>query len=799
MAQRPKLTTIGFVAAATVCLSACSGGGGTSQPSPNTPTSNGPSGPVSAPPSVTGTASDFRTKEYQANWGLEAIKAADAYAQGYSGKGVTIGVVDYNFDFASPEVNFSSASRGPDAGARVIYEAQIGDTATTDPHGQAVAVVAAGVKNDTDTHGVAFGATVLGVDFFSGVSAYQVSQNGILYTVSDPWTYAVQHGARVINKSFGYDEGDVIANPPQVSQRYVLDDPTNAVAAGALLVASAGNNSGSEPSLSNLDALDKLQANSLLTSGDGAMLIVGAVDQNNQIADFSDKAGDGISKNYYLVAPGVRIVAPWVTTTDGAGLYYISGTSFSAPHVTGAAALLFERWPTLTAREVADILLNTATDLGVAGVDNIYGHGLLNVDAALKPVGASAIAVRSGQKPQVPVTQTGLRFGPAFGDVPGLKASLKHTMILDSYHRDYQIDASGMVTTSDPAMNILARMDARAHWRASALTLGTGTMSYMVNLDKRLTPARALMGEAGEKLGPKVSASFEFTGSYAGAKWAVGTGRSLTDALARTPVDDPVAGRFSLTGASDPVLPTGQGAYLLTGKRLGPDTDLWVGAAMASVAGEKNHPVHALQQDSRTLSAAARLVHYIGVGQFGTDLGLTRESDSVLGSRSAGGFALSGGADTAWLTLDGNAWLGGGVSLSARLTGTATRAASAASSLFAGTGTIYGTSFSLIAAKEGALAHNDSLSVSLYQPLRVERARSHYVTGTGLNPDTGDVLFRSRRVSLAPSGRELAVEAAYSLTLDGWLMEANLGHRLDAGHIAGLQDTLMMLGLSRRF
>ncbi|MCJ9427828.1 S8 family peptidase [Kordiimonas marina] len=798
MAHRLKLTTICFVAAATLCLSACSGGGATSQPTPQTP-SGGSSGPVSAPPSVTGTADDFRTKEYQANWGLEAIGAADAYAQGYSGKGVTIGIVDYNFDFSSPEVNFSAASAGENPAYRAIYEAQIGQGATSTPHGQAVAVIAAGVKNDVDTHGVAFGATVLGIDFFSGVNAYQTSQNGVLYTVSDPWTYAVQHGARVINKSFGYDEGDVIANPPQVSQRYVLDDSTNAVAAGALLVASAGNNSGSEPSLSNLDALDQLQANGLLSSGNGAMLIVGAVDQNNQIADFSDKAGDGIAKNYYLVAPGVRVVAPWVTDTDGAGLYYLNGTSFSAPHVSGAAALLFERWPTLTARQVANILLDTATDLGVAGVDNVYGHGLLNVAAALKPVGASAIAVRSGQKPQVPVTQTGLRFGAAFGDVPGLKASLKHTMILDSYHRDFQIDTSGMVSTSDPAMNILARMDARADWRASALTLGPGTMSYVVNLDKRLTPERALMGEAGENLGPKVSASFEFTGSYAGSKWAIGTGRSLTDALARTPVDDPVAGRFSLTGASDPVLPTGQGAYLLTGKRLGEDTDLWVGAAIASVSGEKNHPVRALQGDSRTLSVAARLVHYLGIGQFGTELGLTRESDSVLGSRSAGGFALSGGADTAWLTVDGNAWLGDGFSLSARLTGTATRAASAASSLFAGTGTIYGTSFSLIAAKEGALAHNDSLSLSLYQPLRVERAVSHYVTGTGLNPDTGDVLFRSRRVSLAPSGRELAVEAAYSLTLDGWLMEANLGHRFDAGHIAGLQDTLMMLGLSRRF
>ena len=684
---------------------ACAGGGH-NRKFLTVPT-GGATRPVSATPSVSGMADDFRTAEFERNWGLEAIKAADAYAQGYSGRDVTIGIVDFNLDFSSSEVNFDSASRGPDPAYRAIYEAQIGASTTNSPHGQAVAVVAAGIKNGVDTHGVAFGATVLGVDYFSGINTRQGVADDILYTVSNPWTYAVDHGARVINKSIGYDEGDTIVNPPPVSERYVVDNETTAVEAGALLVTSAGNNGGPEPSLSNLAALDRLQTGGLLGAGDGAMLIVGAVDENNVIADFSDRAGDSISKDYFLVAPGVNIVAPWVTDADGPGLYYLNGTSFSAPHVTGAAALLFERWPTLTAREVADILLNTATDLGEPGVDNIYGHGLLNVDAALSPVGASALAVQGTAEGQVPVAQSGLRFGPAFGDVPGLKASLSHTMILDAYHRDFQIDASGMVTTADPAVDIAALLDTRWNQRAGVLTLGPGRLSYVVNSDRALAPGATFKNQADDGLDPKVSGSFEFTAAYAGANWAMGTNSNFTDAMRRRPADDPVAGRFSLTGVGDPVLPTGQGTYLMTGRSLDESTDLWLGASIAAGAGQEASPVRGLTDDSRTAAVAARMVRHTGLGHLGTELGLMRESDSVLGSRSAGGFSLSGGADTTWLTLDGNTWLGGGYRLSARLTGTATRAKDAAGSLFADTGTIYGTSFALVAAKADALIQDD--------------------------------------------------------------------------------------------
>ncbi|MEH6421801.1 autotransporter domain-containing protein [Pseudomonas sp. CGJS7] len=61
----------------------------------------------------------------------------------------------------------------------------------------------------------------------------------------------------------------------------------------------------------------------------------------------------------------------------------MSGTSMAAPHVTGSLGLLFERFPYLTGPQVRDILLTTATDLGAAGIDEVYGWGLIDLKKAI--------------------------------------------------------------------------------------------------------------------------------------------------------------------------------------------------------------------------------------------------------------------------------------------------------------------------------------------------------------------------------------------------------------------------------
>ena len=65
-----------------------------------------------------------------------------------------------------------------------------------------------------------------------------------------------------------------------------------------------------------------------------------------------------------------------------------SGTSYAAPRVTGAAALVSHKFPNLASEQIKQVLLQTATDLGATGIDAIFGHGELNVAGALSPQGA---------------------------------------------------------------------------------------------------------------------------------------------------------------------------------------------------------------------------------------------------------------------------------------------------------------------------------------------------------------------------------------------------------------------------
>jgi subtilase-type serine protease len=81
-----------------------------------------------------------------------------------------------------------------------------------------------------------------------------------------------------------------------------------------------------------------------------------------------------------MAAPGVDIYATVPMSTYAGGNVW-SGTSMAAPHVAGAAAVLRQAFPYMTAPQIIEVILTTATDLGDT---SIYGHGLLNLERAVK-------------------------------------------------------------------------------------------------------------------------------------------------------------------------------------------------------------------------------------------------------------------------------------------------------------------------------------------------------------------------------------------------------------------------------
>jgi hypothetical protein len=774
---------------------ASGGGGGTGNSSGPIGSSNGAgssSSPMAValapPPPPPVTADTFRTAEYFRMGALDAVHAADAYALGYTAAGVTIGFVDFNFVLGSAEVNYDPASRGADPASVALYEAQLGVSAESDRHGHAVAATAAARKNDSGIHGIAFGASVLAVDYFSDVNETQFTRGGVRYHVSDPWTYLTSHGVRVINKSFGYEGTDAIGNPPLVHEAYIIESPAQAVANGALLVASAGNGGGANPSLSNLDIVDDLSRAGILNSGPGAFIIAGAVTSSNTIASFSDRAGS--LANIYMVAPGVNVVAPW-----NESLAFLSGTSFSAPLISGAAGILLQRWPALSGRQVADILFQTATDLGDPGVDAIYGHGLLNLSAALQPVGVSTFAVAGEGAPAVAATAVVL--GEAFGDAPAFRSATSHATMLDGFGRDFGIDISERALSRPPLPDPFGVMQQKLGWHSAQVSVGA---SAQLDFELRENPGDGMraFGSSGglDNSLAEHQTMFRLVSATESMTWIAGSGLSLHDALASRS-DDPFAAP-SLTQGFSPMVGAAPGAFAGLRFDLDAATTLSFGISEAENQGIPAS-YFGSEYHNANQATAMRLERRMGSGHAGLELGGLVEEGGVLGSLASGGLKMADRSSTSWMSATYETPLSAHWSLKGAMTVSASAATTPSASLIAAMGPIYATSFALGIGRADVFGDGDALTFGVDQPLRAEKAPLTFAMGTGRDPATGKVLIEAAPSSLVPSGREIDFESGYRFALGDWSGAVNLAYSIDAGHVRGENAVAGLFWLSRKF
>lgn len=347
------------------------------------------------------------------DWWHKAIKAKSAYDLGQFGKGVKVAVVDTGINSGSSEFS------GRIAKCRSVSAGQLGSTCADDNgHGSHVAGIIGAAANNRGSMGIAPKASLL------VYKALDSEGSGGLADVGLAIKTAANDGARIINGSLGYT-GTAWSGDKAYLQY--------AVNKGALLVFAAGNEGSANP--------DWPARHATQSWAKGQILAVGAVDANNKIASFSNRAGD--SRNFYLVAPGVDIVSTYMDSD----YYYMSGTSMAAPMVSGAAALLMGYWPKLSAKDTASILLTTATDLGSKGVDATYGHGLLNVKAALAPVGQLKTASSSSTR-SVAVASTALpaSLAPAISKL-ATSGSLDFAG-LDDYQRNFNVATDDLLMAS---------------------------------------------------------------------------------------------------------------------------------------------------------------------------------------------------------------------------------------------------------------------------------------------------------------------------------------------------------------
>ena len=146
----------------------------------------------------------------------------------------------------------------------------------------------------------------------------------------------------------------------------------------AIFVWAAGNNANAQSSA--LSALPNVVPE---TSGH-FVNVVAWDDKTGALADFSNACGT--TMNYCITAPGTDLHSQKTSLT-------LDGTSFAAPIVSGAIAVIREAFPYMQATEITNLLFATARDLGADGVDAIYGHGMLDMERATRPVGATTIPI----------------------------------------------------------------------------------------------------------------------------------------------------------------------------------------------------------------------------------------------------------------------------------------------------------------------------------------------------------------------------------------------------------------------
>ena len=383
------------------------------------------------------------------DFGLGNINVLSTYDAGFTGTGQTIAVIDTGIDVDHPDLdaNIAAASTDIVTGNPVFLN-------DIDGHGTQVAGVAAAERNGVGTHGVAFNSQILAIraDSIGSCLTLCTFTNA---DVADAIDFAVANGAGVINLSLGGGASDAD----------FLASVQAAVDAGVILTIAAGNTGGADP----------LNPANLATTAsfNGQIIAVGAVDATNAIAGFSNRAGT--VQNFYLVAPGVGIV-----TTDIGGGTTTVGTSYSAPHVAGAVALTRQRFPAQSATQVGNALLAAATDLGAAGTDAIFGRGLLNVSAALAPLGATALPAGASEAEEARAMSSlgasDMKLGAAFGD--GIARALAATpaIIVDSYYRAFIADLSGYVHSRNASPDLEALLDP-----------GAGPCAFSANIAARST------------------------------------------------------------------------------------------------------------------------------------------------------------------------------------------------------------------------------------------------------------------------------------------------------------------------
>ncbi len=795
-----------------VFLYSCGGGGGSSSPSP---TAQGggtvaPTPPPPPPPPPPPTdSSSFETFEYQNQYGLGLINSSAAYARGATGQGMIIGVTDSGLDITHKEFSFSKVAPGSD----LSYSNY---TPNTDQkrHGTIVSSIAAGIKDDDGIHGVAYDAKIffvaiqlsapdpdydpidLGDDTGAGAPDY----SGIDNFFDQLFDIFKSNGVGVVNNSYGWSGNINDYNETQLRSAFPKTIAAMAQAGvpdfdKTIFVWSAGNAGSYADQGADYSSPEVIPGMAYLISElQGITVAVASVDENGVISDFSNRCG--ASKDYCIAAPGESIRIAYPTTLSDPGIFETtdacvmdnscyaigSGTSFAAPHVAGAIALLYQYFDgQLGNTEVLQRLFLTANKSGIYADNDIYGQGLMDLETATAPVGQTSIATINSLTSLIfPTSSTSIGYVKGLiGD--GLSMNLnKGFIVLDELGAPFYRNLRSTSVNALPALEHLSYQYTNPSLRVhrvdreladnTFLTLGLNQLNY-----GEYEAAPSLWARDEEKINYFALKKYLANDKF----YFLGQGVNPSLFLGFNQDRKFLNQFFGREESTSPYLNFAkEGSFLGAGKSLSRRS------AISGAFFTGRHPdlAYLPNHDQKSSGLVVEYQTLLENKEVSFQSGVLLESSAMLGSSFRGAYGR----------LDDSLTYFSGINTTFnfsnfRLMGSyfygMTKPDLGQEGIIKDVSALTSSSFNLTLYKEGFFNKQDSFGFSLSQPLRLESGEIDFSLPYRRTV-TKEVLFNDFSASLDSSGRQVDIEFIYSTPIRNGYLRSRIGLSKDQGHIS---------------
>jgi serine protease AprX len=301
-----------------------------------------------------------------AMWNIDATGAPAMWSRGFTGQGVVVATLDTGVD-----INHAALGTKWRGGSNSWFDPYTHSTAPYDVNGHGTGVM--GIISGGDVAGVPIGVAPgviwIAAKIFDdgGTATVSVIHQAFQWLLNPDGNNLTDDAPDIVNLSWILQTGGGCS----YDQEYIPD--VDALKTAGIAVVSAAGNAGPLPS------------SSCSPANYPGMLSVGATDISNVISTYSSRGPAPDSSTFpALTAPGTALTTAGLTLNGSFQntVVSVSGTSYAAPHVSGAMALLLSANPNLTVSQLEGAVKQSAFDLGTAGVDNAYGYGFLAAPGA---------------------------------------------------------------------------------------------------------------------------------------------------------------------------------------------------------------------------------------------------------------------------------------------------------------------------------------------------------------------------------------------------------------------------------